>query len=420
MGRGLRALAVAGTVVAALAAVVVPEAAAARSPYVSYRGTVAGQTTTPARTAALPGDVVVAALTDCAADERDLGLYGRGVLLPADAEGRFAGELVSGCDYRVVVSTNPCGAGGTLSPQLPVEARRAPIRARYVVPVADPAGQPREPDGDPSPGETVVVVDAARGIDAWPCVFSSDRTIRTTVMVPDGDGPFPLVILGHGLGNTRWTVHETAKGYPPRGYVVAAPTFPMVAVGQDPSRFTAPDLPNQPGDVSVLLDDLLRRSADPEDSLHGKIDPARIGYEGVSGGAITGLLFLNTCCDDPRIDAVSAGMGYFLPTGFVGGRYRLQPGASPALHMANNSDDELIPFDSALAGWEGAQPDKFLAFGSDDDGCAWSHCIPAGVGAGAEYFVDAYVKGDLYARAALVDLFSTSTDTVTRRFQLTG
>lgn len=232
-----------------------------------------------------------------------------------------------------------------------------------------------------------------------------------TVMVPEGDGPFPLVVLGHGLGNTRFTVHESAKSYPPRGYVVVAPTFPVVAP-TNPMALTVPDLPNQPGDVSLVIDELLRRNLTEGDPLDGKIDPERIGYEGVSGGAITGLLFLNECCADPRIDAVSASMGYFLPRDFVGGKYRLRGTGAPALFMANNTLDQLIPFDVALEGWYEAEPDKYLAYGTED--CAFGHCVPTGAGDGGELFMDAYVAGVEVARQQLIELFATSGGPVTR------
>lgn len=413
-----RRLALSGAVATLVAGLLAPAPASARPPLVRFSGTVAGQTTSPDVVRALPGSTSVAALTECASETRVIPGFGSGALIAVDANGEYSGELVSGCHYDVYVVTNPCGTQAT-TPQADVDPRRSPIRQRYVIPItAPPAPQPDEPEGDPSPGYTIEVVDATRTLDVWPCRYSPDRTIRATVMIPEGDGPFPLVVVGHGLGGTRFAVQETAVGYRSRGYVVVAPTFPMVSPTQ-PMVETVPDLPNQPGDVSAVLDEVLRTSQVEGDLLYGKVDGTRIGYEGVSGGAITGLLLLNECCADARVDALSVSMGYFLPTGFVGGRYRLPRGTSPALFMANNVDDQIIPFDSALAGWEDAEPDKFLAYGTRDD-CQVSHCLPVGAHDGAELFMDAYVKDDVSARQALIDLFSTSTGTVTRRHEVVG
>lgn len=367
----------------------------------------------PARTAPFPGAPVLAALTHCPSEPR-MTDFGGGVLLPVDRDGHAAGRLVSGCRYRMFVQANPCGEG-FIAEQPAVTVADTAVSLRYDVLLPDPDGQPTEPAHDPWPGYTIEVVDQARPLDVWPCTYSTTRTIRATVMIPEGQGSFPLAVLGHGLGNTRWTVHETAKGYPPRGYIVVAPTFPAVAP-MHPSHRTVPDLPNQPGDVSFLIDEILTMSETPGDPLYGKVDRERIGYEGVSGGAITGLLFFNECCADDRIDAVSAGMGYFLPPAFAGGKYRLRRTPAPALFMANNVNDQLIPFAQAVEGWEEVESDKFLAFGADDGSCFASHCIPSGVGDGGDLFMDAYVLGDDTDRDAVIELFGISTDSVTRQF----
>jgi predicted dienelactone hydrolase len=81
------------------------------------------------------------------------------------------------------------------------------------------------------------------------------------------------------------------------GYVVATPTFPFGANRAPDTTTGAMDIPNQPGDLSFVVDEVLGLSADENDPLHGAVDPNRIGAAGHSAGGATVLALAgNTCC----------------------------------------------------------------------------------------------------------------------------
>ena len=121
------------------------------------------------------------------------------------------------------------------------------------------------------------------------------------------------------------------------------------------------DYYRQPGDVSFVLSALLAKSATVGDELEGLMDPARIGFKGYSGGAVTGLLFFNTCCADARIGSVVAVKGFPPPTGSglpVTGTYDWSRGTP--LFMLNACDDPIIPYAPALEGFLAAAAPKFF------------------------------------------------------------
>jgi dienelactone hydrolase len=68
-----------------------------------------------------------------------------------------------------------------------------------------------------------------------------------------------------------------------RGYIVAAPDFPL-SNGNAPGGATFQDTPNQPGDVSFVIDSLLAGE------LASSIDASKIGVSGLSLGGLTTLL----------------------------------------------------------------------------------------------------------------------------------
>ncbi len=116
------------------------------------------------------------------------------------------------------------------------------------------------------------------------------RTLETVVFYPaDGspgegareaappataDGPFPLIVFAHGSGGLGERYFGLLRAWAGAGYVVAAPVFPFAA---DPEEASPDDYPNQPGDMSVVIDELLAPSADGTDELAGLVDPERIG-----------------------------------------------------------------------------------------------------------------------------------------------
>jgi dienelactone hydrolase len=325
-----------------------------------------------------------------------------GVLIPVQADGTYTGELVTGCTYTLTGVSAMCGGTVRLSSGVTVVAPAA-TSYDFVVALPSPGSMPAEPTAfDVSPGTTLLLADANRPLDLWPCTFNAQRALPTTVFQPTAPGARPLVVVGHGLGGTRFHMQGRGTTLADAGYVVAIPSFPARG-----SSLASRDLPNQPGDISFVIRELLLRNATAGDALYGRIDPNRIGVSGVSGGAITALLFFNTCCKDANIKAIHAEMGFFLGEPLV--TKTLQFKYPIPLLMANNRGDALIPIDNAVAGWEQAKPDRYLVT-VPPAACVQSHCVGA-VGEQAMVpFFDAYLNGDLAAKQALVTMFSQPSD----------
>ena len=406
MGRTRRAVAAAAAV-AMLGVWTGTGPADAAEPTVGLSGTVLGATPGGGAPRVLPtGSNFLAATTSCADEARTFspaaGVTSTGVLLAVQADGSFAGQLVAGCTYNLRGASLLCG-GLAVSPIQVVEAASEPIVAHLVVEFATPPPLEAEPDQVLDGSQTLQLVDTSRPVDLWPCTFNEERSLPTSVYLPEASGPRPLIVVGHGLGSWRGSMHDRGVALAAAGYVVAIPSFASRQSSQ-----ASRDLPNQPGDVSFVIDELLRRGATAGDPLEGRIDGEHIGMSGVSGGAITALLFFNTCCRDDRIDAIHAEMGFFLGAPLV--TKSLSFKYPIPLLMANNRGDGLIPFANAAAGWDQAKPDKYLV-SAPASGCSLSHCLPEGVGGVALVpFFDAYLDGDAAARQQLVETFSQPSD----------
>ena len=179
---------------------------------------------------------------------------------------------------------------------------------------------------------------------------------------------------------------------PVRGYVGVALDFPCTnAPGLSTTDPTvALNIYHQPGDVSFVLTNLLSLSASPENPLSGLLDPARVGLVGTSSGAITGLLFFNTCCTDSRIGAVEVIKGFPPPmtTGFpLTGGVRLV--ATDRDVLLERMSRRLTPTRLASSAYANSVPSK--AFVTDPTG---SHDTPPTFpDKTADAFLDRFVAG---------------------------
>lgn len=137
----------------------------------------------------------------------------------------------------------------------------------------------------------------------------ADRPLPTTVWVPRGDGPFPLIVFSHGLGGTPAAYAELLSAWAEAGFVVAAPAFPHTSAGA--AQFNVLDVLNQPADASHVLTRVLA-------SLRGKVDSGRVAAAGHSAGGITTLGMFTGSRDERLLAGVVLAGRQIIATPFTG------------------------------------------------------------------------------------------------------
>jgi dienelactone hydrolase len=201
-----------------------------------------------------------------------------------------------------------------------------------------------------------------------------DRVPGRLLLPPQGEGPFALVLLQHGLWGSKDAPYldTTAAPWVRAGAAVASIDFPLH--GERTDAKLAPHLAaalDPVGDFDPttgaviaewarqsVLD--LKRALDALQSVPA-IDGARIAYAGFSLGAIVGATF---CSLDPRPCAAALALG----GGGIG-----PPDADPSRHVArfaprpllfvNATGDETIPREASAALFEAAgEPKEILWF----------------------------------------------------------
>ncbi|HEY8526847.1 MAG TPA: hypothetical protein VIL48_17885 [Acidimicrobiales bacterium] len=174
------------------------------------------------------------------------------------------------------------------------------------------------------------------------------RTLATDLYVPEGPGPFPLVVLAHGFNGHPRKFTELATAWAEAGMVVAVPAFPLT--NEEAGAPTVlNDYANQPGDVSFVIDEVLRHL--------DVADPERIGVAGHSlGGATAYGVVYHDCCRDDRVDA--AVLLSTLPLPFDGGDFRFADG--PPVLLVQLTDDPIVPYQQAVDTYDRVDPPRFL------------------------------------------------------------
>jgi dienelactone hydrolase len=149
-----------------------------------------------------------------------------------------------------------------------------------------------------------------------------NRRIRTTIWYPaTGDagaaaqdeatpdrahGPFPLVLFAHGYAVTPSFYRPLLERWAAAGYVVAAPTFPILS--GSPGGASHVDYEKTFGDAQFVITQLTDRAA--TDPIAPIVDPTRIAIAGHSDGEVIAFaLGFLACCRDPRIVSVVAMAG---------------------------------------------------------------------------------------------------------------
>lgn len=228
-----------------------------------------------------------------------------------------------------------------------------------------PTGSADAPSGTTAPGTTVertyqfrtwdeTYVDTSRSTPAGAGTPElPERTLVTTIRLPQGEQPFPLIVFSHGLVGHPRVFSELFDRWAAAGYAVAAPTFPLTNRDAPGAVANWSDLANQPGDVSFVLDQLLAANDDPSSPLFGRIDADRLGAAGLSlGGATTYGVVFNDCCRDERFTSAMVLAGATLAVS--GDPLRLD-GHVPLL-IVHGTDDASLPFAGAHDTFVAADP----------------------------------------------------------------
>jgi dienelactone hydrolase len=213
---------------------------------------------------------------------------------------------------------------------------------------------------------TMNFVDTSRATPAWGGMpAKASRTLVTTIWYPaqrsgsaaaSGGSRYPLIVFAHGLGGSPQQYQQLLTAWAAAGYVVAAPLFPL-SNNETPGGPDGGDIGNQPGDMSFVIDQVLKASAAPSGPLSGLVDPNEIGAAGHSNGGITTLgLVANSCCRDTRVKAAVVMAG--TTEGLGSGAYELAQ--APPLLVVQDVHDGLVPYADAVAVFNGARGPKAL------------------------------------------------------------
>ena len=161
----------------------------------------------------------------------------------------------------------------------------------------------------------------------------------------------PLIMYSHGFMSSHTEGMYLADHLASYGYIVAAPDFPLSHIGT-PGGATVADLPNQPGDVTFLIDVLLA------DRTFGPvIDRSRIGLTGLSlGGTTTLLTAFHPDLRDHRVRAAAAmapGACFFSQAFYAN--------AQLPLLLVDGDIDAITPYkENTLFAYGEADPPKYL------------------------------------------------------------
>jgi dienelactone hydrolase len=183
------------------------------------------------------------------------------------------------------------------------------------------------------------------------------RHFAVIVRLPAGaPGRRPLIVFGHGYAVTPAPYAPLLDAWTRAGYVVAAPVFPLENAGA-PGGPNERDLPNQPGDMSLVITALTHPDTAALARVAARVDPHAIAVAGQSDGGDTALAAADDpAVRDPRIDAaviLSGAFDPFVPTFAM-------PASGPPLLATQGTADTINPPALTAAFFAAAPRPKYL------------------------------------------------------------
>jgi len=278
-------------------------------------------------------------------------LVGLGAVLVVTATAVALVAVLSGSggrSGRADVSASPTSARGSPSSAPPTTA--APTTTAVTIPPITTSPPPIAVDRTYAVGvRAYTFVDSSRTTSAngdFP--GASTRTLPTVVYYPAAgdpggstqsdaapdraDGPYPLVLFAHGYDVTPAYYESLLQRWAAAGYVVAAPTFPILS--GSPGGASHVDYEKTFGDASFVISNVLALAGG--DPLSGIVDSRRIAAAGHSDGEVIafGLGFLE-CCRDARVRSVIAMAGNLANAS----NPSVRGTGTPILHIMDDHDE---------------------------------------------------------------------------------
>jgi len=190
----------------------------------------------------------------------------------------------------------------------------------------------------------------------YPALGEPGRTDLLDAPPVRSDGPFPLVIFGHGFAVTPALYARMLQSWAQAGYVVAAPVFPLENADA-PGGPDESDLTNQPADMSFVISRMLALSSEGSGPFAGLVDPTRIAVSGQSDGGDTALaLAYDSSFRDPRVSAAMILSGAEIPGT---GEFTF-PASGPPLLATQGTADTVNPPSATSAFFDAAPKPKYL------------------------------------------------------------
>jgi dienelactone hydrolase len=242
----------------------------------------------------------------------------------------IAAAAAGGCSAARSDSRGPVATAGQRS-------RTPPTAAPPVTAAPNPTGVGTE---------VLQLADRSRPTVSHGRLVSPTRALTTQVWYPEGlSGPRPLVVFAHGFQVGLEPYRRACNAWAQRGFVVAAPMFPLASQAVAGANLDEADIANQPADVRFVITQILAATQSSGTPLSGLVDPARIAVVGHSDGAETALLVgYGSSERDPRVGAVVADAANPLDVQPPAAQIR---GSAPLLLVLGDKD-RSVPIQSGL------------------------------------------------------------------------